>query len=90
MDDFFVIDVNFTAVIDGFLFYSTSNPDELPEPYSYPVLSPIDQVEFAWFNPTESGSISAQSGEYVWLRPYLGDPDNPVNVGPPSEIIQVP
>lgn len=88
--DKFVVDTNFGAWIDGYLFYSTTNPDELPEPYSYPVLTPFEQVDLSGFNPPEFGSISGLSGEYVWLRPYFGDPSNPVNVGPPSEFVLVP
>lgn len=79
MDDVFVILVNYGAQLDGFLFYSTNNPAVLPEPYSYPVLEPISLEGFV-----------GTSGDYLWLRPYLGDPNNPLNVGPPSEFVLVP
>jgi len=77
------------ATLDGYLFYTTTDTGQLPPAYSFPATAPAAQVSFlpsgeSW------GSLAFPSGAYVWLRPYVGDPTDIINVGAPSEVIQIP
>ena len=92
--DIHVILLNKGATTSGYAFYATADLESLTEPYSYPVLEPVavsgDFPDWYQQESIEWNNLPKVSGTYIWMRPYDGDYNDPVNCGAPSEIIQIP